>query len=94
MKINPLHYESNLELAKIFFSEKSFDQSLNFAKKSNKINTNSMDAHELIGQILFATGKFNESLKKKYKFIFENCPINQKENTFKHCIKSDRNWPR
>ena len=29
ININPLHYESNLELAKIFFSEKSFDQSLN-----------------------------------------------------------------
>ena len=91
--INPLHYESNLELAKIFFSEKSFDQSLNFAKQCNKINTNSIDAHELIGQILFATGKFNESLKK-YKFIFENCPINQKEkyiaNIASNLIEIDR----
>ena len=37
-----------------------------------------MDTHELIGQILFATGKFNRIIKK-YKFIFENCTINQKE---------------
>ena len=65
-------------VSKNIFFRKNFDQSLNFAKQSNKINTNSIDAHELIGQILFATGKFNESLKK-YKFIFENCPINQKE---------------
>ena len=78
LKINPLHYESNLELAKIFFSEKNFDQSLNFVKQCHKINTNSIETHELKGQILFFTGKFNESLKE-FKFIIEKCPIDQKE---------------
>ena len=46
----------------------------------------------MIGQILFATGKFNQSLKK-YKFIFETCPIKLKQiydsQEFKEILQKD-----
>ena len=71
LKKNPSHLETCFELAKIFFLEKQFDKALNLAERAAIINPNLFEVHDLIGQILFSTGRFNES-QKKYEYLLKH----------------------